>query len=54
MSVLMGRGDGTFAADVHSVAIGDLDDDGAQDLDGSGTVDFDNLLIVLDSWGPCE
>ncbi len=24
------------------------------DLDGSGTVDFEDLLIVLDAWGPCE
>ncbi len=24
------------------------------DLDGSGVVDFRDLLIVLGSWGPCE
>ena len=26
---------------------------GPEDLDGSGTVDFDDMLIVLASWGPC-
>ncbi len=27
---------------------------GPEDLDGSGTVDFADLLIVLAAWGPCE
>ena len=26
---------------------------GPEDLDGSGTVDFGDLLVVLDAWGPC-
>ena len=30
------------------------DKGGPEDLDGSGTVDFGDLLIVLDAWGPCE
>ena len=24
------------------------------DLDGSGTIDFDDLLAVLAAWGPCD
>ena len=27
---------------------------GPEDLDGNGTVDFDDLLILLAAWGPCE
>jgi hypothetical protein len=27
---------------------------GSADVDGSGFVDFDDLLLVLDAWGPCE
>ncbi len=26
---------------------------GPADLDGSGVVDFGDLLMVLDAWGPC-
>ena len=28
--------------------------DRPEDLDGSGTVDFGDLLIVLAAWGGCE
>ncbi len=27
---------------------------GPEDLDGSGTVDFGDLLLLLAAWGPCE
>ncbi len=29
-------------------------DGGREDLDGSGIVDFDDLLLLLAAWGPCE
>jgi len=29
-------------------------DDGAADLDGSGVVGFGDLLLLLNSWGPCS
>ena len=27
--------------------------DGSEDLDGSGVVDFGDLLLILGAWGPC-
>ena len=27
---------------------------GPEDLDGSGTVDFGDILVVLTAWGPCK
>ena len=27
---------------------------GPEDLDGNGVVNFDDLLLLLAAWGPCE
>ena len=37
----------------HSSA--DLDGNGCpEDLDGSGVVDFADILVILSAWGPCD
>ena len=37
-----------------AAAWGPCEGDCPEDLDGSGIVDFGDLLILLSAWGPCE
>ena len=46
--------EGRHPGDILAVLTSWGNEGGAEDLDGSGLVDFGDLLIVLAAWGPCE